>query len=92
MSKRTQLLLVGLFSFLVGALTMHLPFVRAQQEEKVKTPQFKYGLEMGVRKTGEPEFTRNTKKIGIEVYQDENNGNLIYLTETGSIAVVPASK
>lgn len=91
MSKRTQLLLVGLLCFLIGALTMHLPFVRAQ-EEKVKTPLFKYGMEVSVRKTGEAEFNRNTKKYGIEVYQDENNGNLIYLTETGSIAVVPAPK
>ena len=92
MSKRTQLLIVGLFSFLLGALVMHLPFVRAQEGEKVKTPQWKHGMEVGVRKSGESEFSRATKKFGIEVFQDENNGNLIYLSETGSIAVVPAPK
>jgi hypothetical protein len=70
---------------------MHLPFVHAQ-EEKVKTPLFKYGMEVSVRKSGEIEFTKSTRKYGIEVFQDENNGNLIYLSETGSIAVVPAPK
>jgi hypothetical protein len=92
MSKRTQLLLTGLLCFMTGALTMHLPFVHAQQDDKVKAPVFKHGAVIRVRKFDETDFGKDTKRIGIEVYQDENNGNLIYLTETGSIAVVPASK
>jgi hypothetical protein len=82
-----QLLLVGLVCFLTGALTMHLPFVHAQ-DEKAKAPVWKHGMEMRVRKAGEADFTKESKRFGIEVYEDENNGNLIYLTETGSIAVV----
>lgn len=93
MSKRTQMLLVGLLCFLTGALTMHLPFVGAQEETgKGKVPAWKTSFEIKVRKAGEAAFGSETKKIGIEVYQDENNGNLIYLSETGSIAVVPPPK
>jgi hypothetical protein len=91
MSKRTQLLVVGFICFLTGALTMHLPFVRAQ-EEKGKVPVWKSGYEVRVRKAGETDFNKDTKRFGIEVYQDENNGNLIYLSETGSIAVVHPAK
>jgi hypothetical protein len=91
MSKRTQLLVVGLICFLTGALTMHLPFVHAQ-DDKGKVPVWRHGIELRVRKSGETEFGKDTKRYGIEVFQDENNGNLIYLSETGSIAVVPATK
>jgi hypothetical protein len=90
MSKRTQMLLVGLFCFLVGALTTHLPFVYAQDGNKVKAWDWKHSMEVYVRKAGEANFSRDTKKYGIEVYRDENNGNLVYISETGSIAVVPA--
>ena len=54
-----------------------------------KDAKLAHGLELPVRKAGEKDFTRETKKIGVEVYRDENNGNLIYVSETGSIAVVP---
>jgi hypothetical protein len=91
MSRRTQLLLVGVICFLTGALTMHLPFVRAQ-DDKAKVPVWKHGIEIRVRKAGEADFTKESKRFGIEVYEDENNGNLIYLTETGSIAVVHPTK
>jgi hypothetical protein len=88
MSRRIQLLAVGLVCFLTGALATHLPFARAQ-DEKAKNPVWKSGYEIRVRKAGETDFGKDSKKFGIEVFQDENNGNLIYLSETGSIAVVP---
>jgi hypothetical protein len=90
MSKRIQVLLVGLVCFLLGALVVpRLPYVRGQ-EEKAKTPLWKHGMELRVRKAGEADFNDKTKKYGIEVFRDENNGNLIYISETGSIAVAPA--
>src|SRR5262249_50793980 len=55
-----------------------------------KDADWKNGMELSVRKAGEKERTKDTKKYGIEVYQDGNNGNLIYISETGDIAVVPA--
>lgn len=92
MSKRVQMFLVGMVCFLAGLLLMpHLPFVRAQ-ENKAKAPEWLHGMELRVRKAGEPDFNKDTKKYGIEVFRDENNGNLVYISENGSIAVVPAKK
>jgi hypothetical protein len=56
-----------------------------------KAPKFLHGLELKVRKGGEADFTKDTKRYGIEVFRDENNGNLVYITETGAIAVVPGA-
>ena len=88
MSKRVQVYVVGLVCFLLGLLLApHLPFAQAQ-ENKVKAPIFMHGMEVRSRKAGEADFNKDTKKWGIEVYKDENNGNTIYISETGSIAVV----
>ena len=87
MSHRWQIFLVGVVCFLLGSLVVqHLPFVQAQD---TKAPKWMHGLEFRVRKADEKDFNKDTKKIGIEVFQDTNNGNLVYITETGSIAVVP---
>jgi hypothetical protein len=64
-----------------------LPALRAQD---TRGPKWLYGLGLKVRKGAEADFTRQTNKIGVEVFRDENNNNLIYISETGSIAVVPA--
>jgi hypothetical protein len=56
---------------------------------KAKAPEWKQAMELSARKAGEAEFTAKTKKYGVEVYSDENNGNLIYITETGDFSVVP---
>jgi len=87
MSKRIQLAIVGLVCFVLGA-AVAFPLVQAQ-EPKAKPPEWKHGMELRVRKAGEADFNKDTKKWGIEVFRDENNGNLIYISETGSIAVVP---
>ena len=39
-------------------------------------------------KGGEKEFEK-AKKYGIEVFEDNRTGNLIFLSETGAIAVLP---
>jgi hypothetical protein len=62
---------------------------KMQGSEKGKEPKWQYGMEVSVRKAGEAKFTKDTKKIGIEVFQDENNGSLLYVTESGVMAVVP---
>jgi hypothetical protein len=54
-----------------------------------KDPAFQHGLELAARKQGEREFTKDTKRYGVEVFLDENTGNLVYLCETGALAVVP---
>jgi len=87
MSKRVQIGLIGLVCFLLGCLvTSQLPLVRAQ--EAPKEPKFLHGLDLKVRKGGNTDFDK-AAKFGVEVFRDENNGNLVYISETGSIAVVP---
>jgi hypothetical protein len=87
MSKRTQIALVGLVCLLLGFfMAQPLPLIHAQTASK--GPKWSHALELKVRKAGEVDFTNATKMIGLEVFRDENNGNLIYVAETGSIAVV----
>jgi hypothetical protein len=66
-----------------------LPAAKELPSGKGKDPAWQHAMELRVRKAGEKDFTKDTKKYGLEVFRDENNGNLIYITETGSIAVVP---
>ena len=91
MSRRVQITLLSLVCFLCGLLLApHLPFGRAA-DDKVKSPTWRHGFNVMSRKSTEYNFNdKETKKYGIEVYKDEENGNLIYVSETGSIAVVPA--
>jgi hypothetical protein len=60
------------------------------KEETGKGPNWQHGLELAARKHGEKEFGKDTKKYGYEVFLDDTNGNLVYIGETGAIAVVPA--
>jgi hypothetical protein len=86
MSKSVQFAIVGLVCFILGG-AVALPMALAQ-DNKAKAPEWKHGMELRVRKAGEADFNKDTKKFGIEVFRDENNGNLIYISENGSIAVV----
>jgi hypothetical protein len=92
MSKRVQVALAGLVCFMLGLMTAQsLPLVYGQEKGKAadtKAPKWLHGLDLRCRKGGEPDFTPKTQKFGIEVFRDENNGNLIYISETGSIGVV----
>lgn len=89
MNTRTTVGLMVLAAFLVGmVLGGQTPFLYAQAG-KTKDPSWLYGLNLKARKSNEDDFTKDTKKFGIEVFKDENNGNLIYISETGNIAVVP---
>jgi len=87
MSKNVQIILVGAVCFLMGCLvTQQLPFVRAQD---TKTPKWQHGMKLRARKADEADWSKDTKGFGVEVFRDESNGNLMYITENGSIAVVP---
>lgn len=86
MSKRFAYLL-GSAAFVGGLLAADLgrDYLYAQE---AKGPKWSHGLMLRARKGDEPDFTKDTKKYGVEVFVDENNGNLIYISENGSIAVV----
>jgi hypothetical protein len=57
----------------------------------IQAPTWKNGMELRIRKAGEKDFNEKTMKIGVEVFLDENNGNIVYISEKGNIAVLPAS-
>jgi hypothetical protein len=57
-----------------------------------KAPAWLHGLDLACRKHNEPSFTKDTRKFGVEVFLDANNGNLIFLCETGNLAVTPGPK
>lgn len=58
--------------------------------DQVKAPTALYGLTLRVRRADEPDFTKDTRRFGVEVFRDENTGGLLYVSETGSIATAPA--
>jgi len=88
MSKKFAYLL-AIAAFVAGLLIADLRanYLYAQQPES-KKPDWQHGLMLRARKGEEADFTKDTKKYGVEVFLDTNNGNLIYISETGSIAVV----
>jgi len=88
MKKQSGTFALAAAAFIIGAASMEfLPRVYGQDAD-VKKPKWHHGLSLMVRKADESNFSKDTKKIGIEVFKDENNGNLIYVSENGSIAVL----
>ncbi|HJZ90020.1 MAG TPA: hypothetical protein VKE40_04060 [Gemmataceae bacterium] len=85
MSKKCAFALI-LLAFIGGLLVADL-HERVYAQE-AKGPKWQHGLMLRVRKADQPDFDKNTPKVGVEVFVDENNGNLIYITDTGSISVV----
>lgn len=65
-----------------------MPAAGISAPDKIKDPVWFHGLELKVRKAGEKEFSDTTRKVGLEVYKDENTNHLFYVTDAGRIAVV----
>lgn len=57
-----------------------------------KAPAWLHGLDLEIRKANEKTFTKETSKFGVEVFRDETNGNLIFIAETGALAVIPGDE
>src|SRR5437763_16664727 len=83
-SQRLLVPVLGLSLILVAGLDSR------GQEGKVKDPESKHGLSLKARKATEEEFGKDTRRYGVEVYLDQNNGNGLYIGDTGSVASVPA--
>jgi len=91
MTRRTTTLAL-ITAFILGGVALRFASPLYGQPPKVKDPKWQYGLSFQVRAAAEQNFTAATKKHGVEVYRDENNNNLIYISDTGSIAVVLAGR
>jgi hypothetical protein len=88
MSKRTWFATMGVICFLLGLIVgQQVSFVNAQGA-KGKGRTWKYDFDMKARAGGTDDWDK-ARKFGVEIYLDENANNLVYITETGSIAVVP---
>ena len=72
-----------------GAMSSAAAPAMPPDPKKIAPPKAVYGLTLRVRAADEPEFTDKTKKIAVEVHEDPNTNSLIYLSDTGSVAVVP---
>jgi hypothetical protein len=58
--------------------------------DKVTDPEWKRAMVLACRKAGEADFTKSTRRWGVEVFNDPNTNNAVHISETGSIAVVPS--
>jgi len=74
-----------------GAIAV-LPEGTPTKGDEGKAPLWLHGLDLSVRESSEKDFTQKTRKFGVEVFRDENNGNLIYISETGGIGVLPGKQ
>ncbi len=54
-----------------------------------KTCKWLTAHDLSCRKAGEAEFTQKTKKFGVELFQDRASNSLLYVSETGSVALAP---
>lgn len=60
-----------------------------EKEKPGKAPEWLHGLDLSCRRFDEKSFTKDTKKFGVEVYNDLTSGHLVFISETGCIAVTP---
>lgn len=65
-----------------------LPGGNVTKPAKVKAPTWMWAINLSARAVGNPDSGK-ARKFSVEVFKDEHNGNLVYLSETGAIAVVP---
>jgi hypothetical protein len=72
-----------------GAIAI-VPSAGVGKPDKVEGPTWYHAFVVKVRKADEKQFSKDTRAYGVEVYLDPNAKTLLYVSETGSIAVVPA--
>lgn len=88
MAKRVHLLAAGVLMFLAVAVASQLG--AAADETAAQGPVFKHGLELHMRRAGEPDFNDMTKKVGVEFFLDGAGGNGVYIGDAGDLATVAA--
>ncbi|MCX7664743.1 MAG: hypothetical protein N2112_04285 [Gemmataceae bacterium] len=82
---------LALGPFLLGAAMSFFLFGDTSTgvaQDQVKGPKWQHGLLLRVRPADKPDFDKDTPKVGVEVFVDENNGNIIYINDKGGMAVI----
>jgi hypothetical protein len=69
-----------------------VPAARGGGGPKARPAKWLHRLVMPVRRWDDTRFGEETPKVSVEVYRDENVGNLVYVSHTGFLAVIPAGK
>lgn len=72
-----------------GSIAVIAESTDAKPIKEGKAPEWLHGLDLACRKHNEPSFSKDTRRFGLEVFRDANNGNLIFISETGNLAVTP---
>ncbi len=75
-----------------GAIASASTVLAAPESKGIKPPKATPGLVLRVRGAEEANFTEQTKKVALEVFEDPNSGTLFYLTESGFVATAPLGK
>lgn len=70
-----------------GSIAAVPPPAEIKTDDKLN-PTWMHAMALKARPGGESEFAK-AKKVGIEVYTDRHTGYVLYVTETGAIAVLP---
>src|SRR5262245_2378809 len=76
----------------VGCIAVIPDSPDAKSSAEGKAPEWLHGLDLSCRKHNEKDFTKDTTKSGVEVFRDETTGNLVYITESGALAVAGGKK
>jgi hypothetical protein len=72
----------------VLALFAALLCAPAGAQQKPKELQWTHAFDLACRKLGEDKFNKDTQKFGVEALRDKNNDLGLYVSQTGSMAVV----
>jgi hypothetical protein len=73
-----------------GAIATAIAPAPPPDAKKIAPPKQTYGFDLRVRKVDEPNFNDETKRLGVEVFEDPNANNLLfYITEASYIATAP---
>ena len=83
---------VGLVVVSAGLVVLAGSSTSSAQDEKTKIapPKHLYGHDLRVRKGGNPDFDKDTPRIGVEFFHDDATKSIIVISETGSLAVATA--
>jgi hypothetical protein len=81
-----------LFITEAGQITAAPEITPVKVEGKAPDPPWLHALDLRCRKHDEKSFSKDTRNFGVEVFHDVTTGYLVFVCETGSIAVAPAPK
>jgi hypothetical protein len=90
MRMRIVVGLIVVTAGLVGLSNSAISSARADDKAKITPPKHLYGHDLRVRKGGNPDFGKDTPRIGVEFFHDDFTKAIVVISESGAIAVAKA--